>query len=225
MQEDSHSGYQKVQSLLRYGAELAFSLDDHDLGHGVIDLCRTSRQEIETIGLKNGMTKVPIDSYEGMLLYRIMPEIARRLIAASGAALLLMRGERPGADITNIPEDILRRQAGMRLAKSSFGIISEKVRDRFDPEFRGSSTFYANEAISVDVRSGNILEVALNRVAPAPARPSDSDSIAQVIHSWARKNDFIQENATWTPDLPYYCSDMDNVLTLPEEDQPLDIYP
>lgn len=225
MQEDGHAGYQQVQSLLRHGAELAFDLDDHDLGHGIIDLCRTSRKEIETIGLKNGMTEVPVDSYEGMLLYRIMPEIARRLFAGSGANLLLMRAERPGADITNIPEDILRRQTGMCLAKSRFGIISEKVRDRFDPDFCNTSTFYANEAISVDVRSGNILEVALNRVAPAPACPSDSDSIAQAIHFWARKTGFIQENATWTPDLPYYCSDVDNIVTPPEDDQPVDICP
>jgi hypothetical protein len=211
MQNNTDVGFNRVQSLLRFGAEMAYDMDNHDLGHGIIDLCRAARTEIGTIGLKGGGTDVPVQSFEGMLLYRLMPEIARRLVSEAGADLLLLRGERPGADVTNIPQDRLRRYVSMCLAKSTFPIISEKVRDRLDPDFMRPDSFFANEAIQHDVRSGNIVEIALNRVAPSLSSGPNTDHISSAINQWAMDCGMGDNVLTWSPEIPEYTGDSMNI--------------
>ena len=53
--------YHEVQKLLRYGAVMAYELDDQSIGHGLIDLTRRARKEIEVIGLRNGHKSVHIE--------------------------------------------------------------------------------------------------------------------------------------------------------------------
>lgn len=199
-------GYQEIQRLLRSGAVQAFGLSDQELGHGLIDLARVARREIEGVGLKDGNRHVPRDSYEGVLLYRIMPEIARRLIEGDGPRLLLLAGERRDADVTNIPPEKLRRYTSACLANSSMDLISEKVRDRFDPDYLNLGTFFATEAIQQDVRSGNILEIALSRVAPALG---PQDPIARDLAAWAAQSGHDADLTSWNPSLPAYDPELD----------------
>ncbi len=203
-----YEGYEKVQRLLRHGATLAYDLDDQSLGHGLIDLTRRARLEIEKIGLKSGHTSVPIDSYEGMLLYRVMPEISRRLIQRGGARLLMLPGEKPDSDVTNIPGDSLRRLTGECHAKSAFDLIAEKVRDRFDPGFSNTSTFFACEAIQRDCRAGNIVEIALSRVLAPEINSGRKDIFAELIGDWHAKQSVAAEYANWTPHTPEYDIEM-----------------
>ncbi|HDZ51488.1 hypothetical protein LCGC14_0112430 [marine sediment metagenome] len=200
--------YHQIQELLRHGSTLAYNLDDQSLGHGLIDLSRQARKEIEMIGMKGGHSSVPLDSYEGMLLYRLIPEISRRLIRKGGARLLLLEGERPGADVTNIPGDSLRRLTGDCVAKSAFDIVAEKVRDRFDPDFLNTSTFFACEAIQRDCRSGNIVEIGLSRAVPANHIQPTQDFFAGNIEDWLIKQGISMETPSWSPEVPDYDPEM-----------------
>lgn len=202
--------YHEVQKLLRYGAVMAYELDDQSIGHGLIDLTRRARKEIEVIGLRNGHKSVPIESYEGMLLYRVMPEISRRLIQKGGARLLHLPGEQPGPDVTSLTGNALRRLAGTCVAKSAFDIIAEKVRDRFDPEFRNTGTFFACEAVQRDCRSGNILEVALSKLNPPEINRSRPDFFADRISDWVEKCSIHPSIDIWTPAMPEYDIELDD---------------
>jgi len=210
---DADCGYTKNQSLLRLGANMSWEMSDHDLGHGLIDLCRRTRMEIAAVGLKDGSTEVPIDSYEGLLLYRIMPEISRRLISSSGAQLLILKRERSAAGMKGIESHHLRKITSSALLNGNFNIISEKVRDKFDPDYRCGNTFFASEAIARDVRLGNILEISLNRVAPAPVESSDCDWISSLMQSWEKQCGFIHKRGTWSPRLPEFLHNPDEAST------------
>jgi hypothetical protein len=200
--------YHQIQDLLRHASTLAYNLDDQSLGHGLIDLSRRARKEIEVIGMKGGYRSVPLDSYEGVLLYRIIPEISRRLIHKGGARLLLLEGERPGADVTNIPGGSLRRLAGDCVAKSAFDIVSEKVRDRIDPDFKNTGTFFACEAIQRDCRSGNMVEIGLSRVSQPDFNSAGSDFFALNLKDWLSKQGISKQMPMWSPDLPDYDHEM-----------------
>ena len=219
MQDDTQEGYEEVQALLRNAAKMVCGLSNHDLGHAVIDLCRTVRKEIDVLGLKGNARSLPLKSYEGILLWRLMPEMARRLIKEGGAELLLLPGERPVADVTNTSAEKLRQIVGLSLTKGAFDVISEKIRDQFDPYYKNRNTFYASEVVGQDIRSGNVVEIALHRLAPAPSIPPASDYIATRIHAWAERHGKVRDHATWFPDLPEYHRDMDETFELPEEKQ------
>jgi len=194
---------------------MAYELDDQSIGHGLIDLTRRARKEIEVTGLRNGHKSVPIESYEGMLLYRVMPEISRRLIQKGGARLLHVAGEQPGPDVTSLSGDGLRRLTGACSAKSAFDIIAEKVRDRFDPDFRNTGTFFACEAIQRDCRSGNILEVALSRLNPPEINRARADYFADKISDWMKDCSIEPTMGIWTPEVPDYDVELSD--NFPEE--------
>ena len=193
------TSYDDLRALLRYGAVLAHDLNNHDLGHGIIDLCRRARIEISAIGIKGG-GELPKKSYEGLLLYHLMPEIAYRLMQGSGAELLLLKEERSDRQATGISSTRLRHDAGICLEKGAFPLIAQKIRKRFDPDFRRKETFFANEALAQDVWLGNIVEIALNRIAPAPV--NGNDVLSRLIKAHAKRHG--SAHVSWAPDLPQY---------------------
>ena len=179
-------------------------------GEVLLIYCRQARKEITVYGLKVGALENA--SYEGWLLWSLIPEMARRLINEQDVTLLRTREERPAMSVTRISNDRLRRDVALCYREGNFGIISEKIRDSFDPDYRISDkfgTFQANEMISRDVRAGNIIEIALNRISPAPKDPSGSDWMACLIREWGKHSGLSRNHVTWSPELPEYHSDIE----------------
>jgi hypothetical protein len=218
----SHEGYWRVQDLLRHGAELACELDDHDLGRGLIDLARTARREIEALKVAGVNPGLPLSSFEGVLLYRLVPEISRRLIAPSGASLLLLPGEGPGADVTSITPSRLRILTGQCVAKSCFHILSERVRDRFDPDYQNPDTFFATEAIQQEARYGNLVEIGLSRAAPPEPYPRDDDILASQIARFQQETGAGLALPMWSSNLPRKSPNIAPFEDLRQDDTPDD---
>ena len=223
---DRQTGYDLVQSQLRLAATLGYQIGNSDIGRGIIHLCRQARKEITVYGLKVGSLENA--SYEGWLLWSLIPEMARRLISDQDVTLLRTREERPAMNVTGISNDQLRHDVALCYREGNFGIISEKIRDSFDPDYRISDkfrTFQANEMISRDVRAGNIIEIALNRISPAPECPSVSDWMARSIQDWGKYSRLSRNHVTWSPELPEYHPDFEmNDLSNSREIHPGKIY-
>ena len=206
MKDELHDGYDQVQARLRYGVTLAYGIDNHEVGQGIIDLCRVAWKEITIFGLRHGSLETP--SYERLLLETLIPEMARRLIMERDAMLLPTREEHAAVDISGISGDELRRNVAICYRAGNFDVISGKIRAGFDPDYshsNKSNTFLAIEMISRDVRAGNIIEIALNRIAPVLAEdPPESDWMACSIQEWARQCGLDGNHVTWSPDLPEY---------------------
>lgn len=217
MKDGTHAGFYRRSELLRSGAELSYTLDSQSLGQGIIDLCRTARREIICISKQPQQDRISTDSFEGRLLYGLMPEIARRLIEPSGAQLLLMKCEIKHDAIKKLTKAQLRHAVGLCMENGNFEIIAEKVRDRFDPEYHHKNTFFANEAIGCDIRAGNILEVALSRVSPPQVILSELDIIATKFRNWFNSMDIEREKNTWAPHLPQYDQHQNTVARLQSE--------
>lgn len=164
---DPARGYQAIDKLLDYAARLAVDLDDQSLGHGIIDLARSARKEIQAIGLTGGARQIPQNSYEGMLLYQLLPEAASRLMTRRGITMMRLPDERPDADIATASGNRIRYLIGNCMENASFDLIAEKVRDRFDPSYKNPNTFFACEAIDRNPLQGNLVEIATTRIHPA----------------------------------------------------------
>jgi hypothetical protein len=192
---DVDIGFETVDALLGHAAKLSYELDDQSLGHGLIDLARTARKEIESIGLKDGTRKIPQNSYEGMLLYAVLPELARRLMLPSGIDLLKLPEEDFDKTIRALPDAKIRYMAAVCFEHATFDIIAEKVRDKYDPEYHRRGSFFATEAIARNPLFGSIVEVAASRVSK-PVSP-DSDFFARLFHQAIPGSEVM----SWDPDL------------------------
>lgn len=210
--------FTRVQALLRHGAIMAWELPDQDLGHGLIDLARSARREI----LASSQGRMPTrlrEGEEGALLYHVLPEISRRLIAQDGASLLRLREERTGTDMSGLPDTMLRTLTARALERSEFRMIAEIVRGRFDPDYTRTETFFATEAIGRDPRDGNILEIALSRAAP-PTR--QLDPLSRAISDRAERTGLEGDFLSWSPEIPSLEA---SVSTPPEKTRTFDDEP
>lgn len=193
---DPARGYQVIDSLLGYAARLAIDLDNQSLGHGVIDLARSARREIEAIGIKGGAKKIPHNSHEGMLLYRLLPELATRLMAQDGITMMRLADEAPGAEVASVNAAQLRFMIANCMEHSALDLIAEKVRDRFDPSYENTSTFFACEALDRNPLMGNLVEIATTRLSP-PA-PESRDYFARLFNL-THLHDDRERRRTWVP--------------------------
>lgn len=207
---DHARGYQAIDELLDYAARLAVDLDDQSLGHGIIDLARSARKEIQFIGLTGGAKQIPQNSYEGLLLYQLLPEVAHRLMSRRGITVLRLPEERPDADIASANGDRIRILVGNCMENASFDLIAEKVRDRFDPSYRNTKTFFACEAIDRNPLEGNLIEIATTRVQPATALGQDYFSR---LFSLSHRLSDTHRGYSWLP-APENTQDISNISTL-----------
>ncbi|MFX4300094.1 hypothetical protein [Pseudosulfitobacter pseudonitzschiae] len=193
---DRVNGYQVIDDLMEYAARLAIDLDDQSLGHGMIDLARSARREIEAIGLKDGSRAIPQNSYEGMLLYKLIPELASRLMKGGGVTMMRLPDELPGAEISTADGDQLRFLIGNCIEHASFDLIAEKVRDRFDRHYQNMQTFFACEAVDRNPLQGNLIEIAVSRI--HPATPAHRDYFSRLFSLSGHGTNTDQVH-TWVP--------------------------
>lgn len=185
--------------------EIALRIGDDELAQAIVDLSRTGRRELLSIGLIPAFTEAEASSYEMILTQHLMPEIAARLNGGAQAPLILSREEVGDGSASRLEAGELRRLTGQCWSRSDFARIGAAVRARFDPDGRNAGKVFATEVIGQEPCNGNLLEIALGRVAaPVVSDPSAAeDWFAERILHAARLRGVERPVPVWTPEMRF----------------------
>ena len=150
-------------------------------------------------------TEESVSSYEMALTQHLMPEIASRLNSASDAPLILSRDEIGDGSASRLDPAALRKFTGQCWSRCDFARIGVAARERFDPDDANAGKVFAAEVIGREPCNGNLLEIALGRVA-APAVPdpsSQEDWFAERILHASRLRGLRRPVLVWTPEMRF----------------------
>lgn len=185
--------------------EIGLRIEDDELAQAVVDLSRTARRELLSVGMIPSYTEPLASSYEMILTQHLMPEIASRLMRRANTPLVLSRDEIGDGSTAEISPAELRRLTGQCWSRSDFGRIGAAVRARFDPDGRNVDKVFATEVIGQEPCNGNLLEIALGRAA-APESPSPSaeeDWFAERMIHAGRLRGLERPAPVWTPEMRF----------------------
>lgn len=185
--------------------EIGLRVKDDELAQAIVDLSRTARRELLSVGVTPSFTEEVASTYEMILTQHLMPEIASRLNRNAATRLILSREEVGDGSASELEGPELRRLTGLCWSRSDFARIGVSVRSRFDPEGRNAEKVFATEVIGQDPVNGNLLEIALGRVAsPAPEASSpEQDWFAARIGHAARLRGVSLPEPVWCPELRF----------------------
>lgn len=184
---------------------IALRIADDELAQAVVDLSRTARRELLGIGLIPAYTEAEVTSYEMLLTQHLMPEIAARLNRDATTPLILSREETGDGSVSRLSGAELRRLTGLCWARTDFARIGAAVRARFDPDGLKAEKVFATEVIGREPASGNLLEIALGRVAaPTEAELTrEADWFAALILHAGRLRGLEAPSPIWTPEMRF----------------------
>lgn len=184
--------------------EIGLRIDDEELAHAVLDLSRTARREMVAIGLIPSFTEQRASSYEMILTQHLMPEIASRLNGTQ-TRLILSREEVGEGSASGTSGAELRRMIGVCWSSCDFARIGSAVRVRFDPDGKNAGRVFATEVIGQDPCNGNLMEMALSRVAaPTETDPSaETDWIGARIMAAGRLRGLERPGPVWSPGMNF----------------------
>lgn len=185
--------------------EIGLRIEDDELAQAIVDLSRTARRELFSIGMIPSYTEQIASSYEMILTQHLMPEISARLISGAETPLILSREEVGDGSASRLDAGGLRRLTGQCWSRSDFARIGAAVRARFDPDGVNSGKVFATEVIGQEPCNGNLLEIALGRVAaPIMSDPSSAqDWFAERILHAARLRGLERPSPVWTPEMRF----------------------
>lgn len=185
--------------------EIALRIENDELAQAIIDLSRTARRELLTIGMISTYTEQYASSYEMILTQHLMPEIASRLILGAQTPMLLSREEVGDGSTARLGPGDLRRLTGQCWSRSDFGRIGAVVRARLDPDGRNADKVFATEVIGQEPCNGNLLEIALGRVATPDMQPPSfsEDWFAERILHAGRLRGLDPPRPIWTPEMRF----------------------
>lgn len=217
MHEEIQADASVIDAMMQHVAEAVFETGNLTTSMALLDLSRTARKEINML---TAPQELPVESYEGILLYRLLPEIARRLSASEGAILFLSPSERSGEDVASISGDTLRRFVSTCLDRADFRAMASQIRTRIDPHYKIEGKFFALEAIDRDVRAGNIIEIALAKIAPAPSSFEPGDTMSKAMSDYTSQGGNVC--ASWNPGIvfsqtPFFLRE--DAANIEEDDQ------
>ena len=161
-----------VSTIANLAAATAMSSSDADLAKGLVGLARRIRKEC--VGQRRDIPnlKAPNATCESLLVWEVMPEIARRLLARSGATLLFTTAERKVPSMDIFSDEDLRRTAADGLRFSRFKTISGILRKHARPGEIEPGKILGVEFLARPIHMGNLLEISCSRLSPAPAPES-----------------------------------------------------
>lgn len=181
--------------------EIGLRIENDELAQAVVDLARTGRRELFTIGIIPAFAEPEASSYEMVLTQHLMPEIAARLNRGSGTPLILSREEVGDGSTSRLEDQELRRLTGLCWSRCDFSRIGTAVRARCDPHGVNAGKVFATEVIGQEPVNGNLLEIALGRVAK-PVMPDPSaqeDWFAERILHAGRLRGLESPGPVWRP--------------------------
>ena len=185
--------------------EIGLRIEDAELAQAIVDLSRTARRELLSIGVTPSYTEEVASSYEMILTQHLMPEIAARLNRGAETPLILSREEVGDGSAARLEGAELRRLTGQCWSLSDFARVGAAVRSRYDPDGLNAAKVFATEVIGQDPCNGNLLEIALGRVAhPAREEPSPEEDwfAARILHA-GRMRGVEGAGPVWTPELRF----------------------
>jgi len=183
--------------------EIALRINDDELAQAVVDLARTARREFLGIGFTSAFTEAQVSGYEMLLTQHLMPEISARLNRNAQTPLILSRDELGDGSTARLEGGELRRLTGLCWSRTDFARIGAVVRTRFDPDEVMTGKVFATEVIGQEPSNGNLLEIALGRVAPPvhqdPTR--EQDWFAERILRAGRLRGLEKPSLVWSPEM------------------------
>lgn len=149
-------------------AATALEASDTDLGLGLIGLARRLRREC--IGQKPGVPDLrrPNASYESLLAWEVLPEMADRLLKRSGAVMARTRAEQDVPSMEIFSDEDLRKSLGDGLKFSRFPEISETLRAGAAPGEIQPGRLLACELVARPIALGNVVAISCARLSPDP---------------------------------------------------------
>ena len=185
--------------------EIGLRIEDDELAQAIVDLSRTARRELFSVGVTPSFTEEVASTYEMILTQHLMPEIAARLNRDTETRLILSREEVGDGSASELEGPEFRRLTGLCWSRSDFARIGASVRSRFDPDGANAEKVFATEVIGQDPVNGNLLEIALGRVAsPVPEETSpEADWFAARISHAANLRGVSLPEPVWSPEMRF----------------------
>lgn len=150
-------------------AATALEASDVQLGLGLIGLARRLRREC--VGQRPGIPDLSRHnaSYESLLAWEVLPEMAARLMRQGGVDLARTKDELevPGMEIFS--NEDLRKSLADGLRFSQLPAISEELRAHAAPGEIQAGRLLACEILARPVAFGNVAEISCARLCPEPA--------------------------------------------------------
>ncbi|MCE6959636.1 hypothetical protein LAZ40_11465 [Cereibacter sphaeroides] len=163
-------------------AVAAIEGSDIDLARGVIGLARGLRREC--VGQRPGVPDLrkPDASFESLLAWELLPELAARLMARTGATFVRSREETAVPSLAVFSDADLRRSFGEAMRSCRFGEVADTLRRHAAPDEIQPGRLLACEIASQDLSCGNIVEIACSRLVPepAPGTPGAEDDLLAI---------------------------------------------
>lgn len=162
MREDENRMLRTIPELKRQAVDIARHGTFAEAGAMILGLCRQARREcrgqapgIPDLSVHNGQMA------EGALVYEYLPELAARLLKASGVEMLRTAEERDVPDMDHFSDADLRLAIGGCIRSSRFSAIGARLRLQSGPRS------FAAEILAGGPADGNPVEIVTSRLIPA----------------------------------------------------------
>mgnify|MGYP000446953160 CR=1 FL=1 len=162
MPEDENRRLSSIPQLKRQAVDIARNGTCAEAAAMILGLCRQARRECR--GQMPGVPDLSVHKgqmAEGALLYEYLPELASRLLKASGVEMLRTADERDIPDLDHFSDADLRLAIGDCMRSSRFPAIGSSLR-----QLSGLNAF-ACEILAGDPHEGNPVEITTSRMIPA----------------------------------------------------------
>lgn len=177
-------------------------------GRFLLDQARQARSELR--GQRPGVPDLsePASGFdiEGLLVWEVLPEIARRLMKQDGVAAMIAREERQAVPCDHIPDADLRAWTGSMMLPERFAAAAEILRAHPEALPRQSLRPFAIEILGTPFACGNAVEIAsakLSGVAEGRHPPADPMS-----HRMAALGEDLAPGRGWRSWSPAFGSAM-----------------
>lgn len=197
--------------------DMAIHFNNIEMAHAVLDLARTARREIRMSDLSETYLSKPYTSYEAILLYKAMPEMARRLNSESQAPFVMTSIETGLVNLKEVSDQRLREIVGLSWHYGDFERIAQTSRSMMGPGLTDPEKSFAVEVIARDPVDGNIVEMALARISlphtPIPERDVFARSIAGAMTEAGLDNRSPVWGADLSDELKKTVENTEDILT------------